>query len=134
MSNEKSSTFLERVRGVRDSAMEDLAKVTLAWTSSNTFQALNAAVSRPAMLAAVIVRKASESVTAEVLARLNMPSRDDVLALSQRLTRIELVLDDVGAGIDQLRRASSQKQRSAVRERETLGEGRPASLPVSGGA
>jgi hypothetical protein len=130
MSSETSKGLFERMRGVRDSAMEDLAKVTLVWTRSSTYQAINAAVSKPAMLAAAIFRKAAESAMADVLARLNMPSREDVLALSQRLTRIEMVLDDVGAGMDQFRRWSSQKQRPAAREREGNGDGRPGASPA----
>ncbi len=130
MSSESSKGLFERMRGVRDSAMEDLAKVTLAWTSSDTYQAINAAVSKPTLLATAIFRKAIESAMADVLARLNMPSREDVLALSQRLTRIEMVLDDVGAGMDQFRRWSSQRQRPAARERESKGDGRPGASPA----
>jgi hypothetical protein len=129
MSSESSKGFFDTMRGVRDSAMEDLAKVTLAWTSSDTYQAINAAISRPALLAAGIFRKATESAMADLLARLNMPSREDVLALSQRLTRIEMVLDDLGAGMDQFQRGSSRQQRPAAREREGNGDGRPGASP-----
>jgi hypothetical protein len=131
MSSESGKGFFETMRGVRDSAMEDVAKATLAWTSSDTYQAINAAISRPALLAAAIFRKATESAMADLLARLNMPSREDVLALSQRLTRIEMVLDDVGAGMDQLRRSSGRQQRPAAREREGNGDGRPGATPAA---
>lgn len=126
MGHQSSKSFLERIRGARDSAMEDLAKVTLAWTSSHTFQSINAAIARPVLLANALFRKARESAMADVLARLNMPSREDVLTLSQRLTRIEMVLDDVGAGLEQVRRAASQKSRPATRE--STGEGRTGPL------
>jgi hypothetical protein len=129
MSSGSDKGIFEKVRGVRDSAMEDLAKVTLAWTSSDSYQAINAAISKPTLLAAAIFRKAADSAMADLLARLNLPSREDVLALSQRLTRIEMALDDVGAGLDQLRRESSQKQRPAAREREGNGDGRPGASP-----
>jgi hypothetical protein len=129
MSSETSKGLLERVRGMRDSMMEDLAKVTLAWTSSDGFQTINAVISKPTLLTAAIFRKATESAMADVLAKLNLPSREDVLALSQRLTRIEMALDDVGAGMDQLRR-SSQQQRPAPRERENHGGGRPGKSPT----
>jgi hypothetical protein len=131
MSSESGKGFSETMRGVRDSAMEDVAKLTLAWTSSDTYQAINAAISRPTLLAAAIFRKATESAMADLLARFNMPSREDVLALSQRLTRIEMVLDDVGAGMDQLRQWSSKQQRPAVREREGNGDGRPGASPAA---
>jgi hypothetical protein len=126
MSSENSKGIFERMRGARDSALEDLAKVTLAWTSSHAYQSVNAAISRPTLLAAAVFRKATESAMADMLARLNIPSREDVLSLSQRLTRIEMVLDDLGAGMDQIRRSSSKQQRPAAREREGNGEGRPA--------
>jgi hypothetical protein len=125
MGSENSKGLFERARGLRDSALEDLAKVTLAWTSSHAFQSVNAAFTKPTLLAAAIFRKATESAMADMLARLNMPSREDVLSLSQRLTRIEMVLDDLGAAMDQVRRSSSAK-RPAARERESNGEGRPA--------
>ena len=61
-----------------------------------------------------------------VLARLNMPSRGDVLTLSQRMTHIEMVLDDVGAGFDQLRRSipTTRPQRTPSRDRD-IGTGPP---------
>jgi hypothetical protein len=42
-----------------------------------------------------------------------------------------MVLDDVGAGMDQLRRWSSKQQRPAVREREGNGDGRPGASPAA---
>src|SRR5450631_2540824 len=130
MSNEASKGLLDKLRGVRDSAMEDLAKVTLSWTSSDTFQALNAVISKPAMLTTAILRRKTEAAMADVLSRLNLPSREDVLALSQRLTRIEMTLDDLGAGMDHIRRASGQKPRPTARDRDINGEGRPAISPI----
>jgi len=111
MESEGKNGFFGKVRGVRDSAMDDLAKMTLAWTSSDVYQGMNASIVKPVMLLAGISRKATRSVTAGALGRLNLPSREDVLALSQRLTRMEMVLDDLGAGMDQLLRSSVRGQR-----------------------
>ena len=122
MSSEGGKGFFDRVRAVRDSGMEDWAKVTLAWTSSDAFQAFNAAISKPALLTAAVVRKATEAAMADVLARLNLPSREEVLALSQRLTRIEMALDDLAAGMEQLGRGSSRQRRPAARGRESSQE------------
>jgi len=123
MSSGDKNGLIDQVRGARDSAMENLAKVTLAWTSSTTYQTASAALARPVLLAAAIFHKASASAMADLLARLNLPSREDVLALSQRLTRIEMVLDDIGAGIDQVRNDSG---RPAARKRERNGQVHPA--------
>jgi hypothetical protein len=124
MGSETSKGLFERMRGVRDSTMEDVAKATLAWTSSDAYQAINAAISKPTLMAAAMFRRATESAMADVLANLNIPSRTEVLALSQRLTRIEMALDDVGAGMDQIRRASGRPQRPPARGRDGTGAGR----------
>ncbi len=105
MKSEDDTGVLERLRAIRDSAMKEMAQVTLAWTSSDAYQAMNAAVSKPALLTAGVFRKASDAAMTDLLAALNIPSRAEVLALSQRLTRIEMALDDLGAGLDEVRRA-----------------------------
>jgi hypothetical protein len=131
MSSDDGKGLLDKVRAMRDSGLEDLAKVTLAWTSSDAYQAVNAAISKPALLTAAMVRKATEAAMADVLARFNLPSREDVLALSQRLTRIEMALDDLAAGVDQLRRGPGQPQRPVARGRDGNGEGRPGTRPAA---
>jgi hypothetical protein len=105
MKSEDDTGVLEKLRAIRDSAMKEMAQVTLAWTSSDAYQAMNAAVSKPALLTAGVFRKASDAAMTDLLAALNIPSRSEVLALSQRLTRIEMALDDLGAGLDEVRRA-----------------------------
>jgi hypothetical protein len=131
MSSDGEKGLFEKVRAMRDSGLEDLAKVTLAWTSSDAYQAVNAAISKPALLTAAMVRKATEAAMADVLARLNLPSREDVLALSQRLTRIEMALDDLAAGMDQLRRGPGRPQRPVARARGGNGEGRTGARPAT---
>lgn len=132
MSGEKQRGLLQAIRGVRDSIIEDSARLTLAWTSSNTYQSISASIARPLLLTTALVRKATASRMASMLARLNMPSREDVLSLSQRLTRIEMVLDDVGAGMDQMRRAAARAPRPAVKDRETTGNGHPGTTVNEG--
>jgi hypothetical protein len=95
--------------------MEEFAKVVLTVTSTRGYQRANAAVAKPALLATAVLREKREAAMAELLAMLNIPSREEVLALSQRLTRIEMTLDDLGAGMDQLRRAADPKALSSSR-------------------
>ena len=65
----------------------------------------------------------------EVLANLNMPSREEVLSLSTRLTHIEMAIDDLGAGLEQLRRSvgGARPQRTSTRERDGGSETRTVS-------
>ena len=107
------------LRDARDAAMDAWAKATLRLTSSHEYQRLSGAISKPMLLATAFFRQTTEGVMSELLARFNMPSREEVLSLSQRLTRIEMALDDLGAGLDQLRRSGAARpQRPATRERE----------------
>jgi hypothetical protein len=110
------------LRGARDTLMEDWAKVALAVTSTHAWQQANAAIARPSLLVTALLKEKREAAMSDLLGQLNMPSREDVLTLSQRLTRIEMVLDDLGAGMDQLRRAAGRSQRPAARE---AGNGAP---------
>jgi len=43
------------------------------------------------------------------LALLNMPTRSDVSSLAERLTNIELRLDDLDARLDEIRSAATQQ-------------------------
>jgi hypothetical protein len=73
------------------------------------------------------------------LAQLNMPSREEVLSLSQRLTHIEMALDDMGASLEQVRRAAQaqprrQPQRTAARDTDLDSEPRPAARARNAGS
>lgn len=120
MSKDQEATrqfdLLKSLRAARDTVMSDLAKVTLALTSTHLWQRVNAVIATPTLLVSALLREKREAAASEVLAVLNLPSREDVLTLSQRLTRIEMALDDLGAGMDQLRRPASRPQRAATRE------------------
>jgi hypothetical protein len=121
MGNDSNKGLVDKLREFRDSGMESAAKATLTWTSSDTYQRLNAVISKPAMLGIALFRRAREAAMADLLGALNVPSRADVLALSQRLTRIEMALDDVGAGMDEIRRGSSSKRTATARAQEGNG-------------
>ena len=120
MSQEKEATkgfqLVKKLRGVRDGLMGDFAKVTVAITSTHLYQAANALVAKPTLLASALLKEKREAAMSDLLGQLNMPSREEVLTLSQRLTRIEMVLDDVSAGLDQLRRPAGRTPRPAGRE------------------
>jgi hypothetical protein len=117
------------LREGRDAGMDKWAKVALRLTSSRPYQRITSAIARPALLATALMRTATETAMSTFLAQVNMPSREEVLSLSKRLTRIEMVLDDLGAGMDQLRRtaaapasASAGSAQKPRRERESSRE------------
>jgi hypothetical protein len=112
----KGFDLFQTMTGTRDSFMEDFARIVLSLTSTGAYQRANAAFAKPALLATAVLREKREAAMSELLAFFNIPSRDELLALSQRLTRIEMTLDDLGAGMDQLRRGAATPERPATRE------------------
>lgn len=94
------------LRMARDRGMESWARVALTVTSSGAYSRATAALAKPGLIVTALVRTKTDELMSRLLARVNMPSRGDVLALSVRLTHIELTLDDLGAAIDELRAAA----------------------------
>ena len=120
---------MKLIRDARDGSLDAWAKLMLRLTSSHEYQRLQGAISKPTLLAIALYRKAAESAMTEVLANLNMPSREEVLSLSTRLTHIEMAIDDLGAGLEQLRRSvgGARPQRTSTRERDGGSETRTVS-------
>ena|SRR5437762_2158834 len=116
---EKQFDAVKMFRDARDGVMDAWAKLALNLTSSHEYQRVQGMIAKPALLGYALFRKATESVMSPVLAQMNMPSREEILGIAQRLTRIEMTLDDLGAALEQLRRFAARPQRSqAVRDRE----------------
>ena len=120
---------MKLIRDARDGSLDAWAKLMLRLTSSHEYQRVQGAISKPTLLAIALYRKAAESAMTEVLANLNMPSREEVLSLSTRLTHIEMAIDDLGAGLEQLRRSvgGARPQRTSTRERDGGSETRTVS-------
>jgi hypothetical protein len=65
-------------------------------------------------------RKATEAAMAQVLANANMPTRADVISLAERLTHIEMRLDDLEALLEEAprpaRKAAHPKSKPGTTE------------------
>ncbi len=49
-----------------------------------------------------LMRKQMNDLMAQSLRQMNLPTRDEVLNLAERLTRVEMALDDLDAKLDQI--------------------------------
>jgi len=94
---------LKSWREARGAAMASWAKLALQITGSDAYSRMSSLVARPGLVAAGLLRKETERAMAMLLAHANMPSRAEVLALSTRLTHIEMALDDLAAAVEALR-------------------------------
>lgn len=105
-------------RALRDANLDAWAKSMAQMTNSDAF-AKTIGLQLDTMLAASApLKQAMQQYTEAYLAQANMPSRAEVVGLAQRLTNIELRLDDMQAQLDDVL--------AAVRERPTLAAPAPA--------
>jgi hypothetical protein len=112
----KSTGFdlFEQLRKVRDQGMDAWAKTTLRITSSEPYHRAVGVLVQPGLIATALFRRSSGKAMSQLLAQLHMPSREEVLSLSQRLTHIEVALDDLSAAIDAVRAAYPQGEPAAT--------------------
>jgi hypothetical protein len=100
VANPKSEGFLDALRNVRNIYVDAWARTTQQITSSDAYARAQKLLTQPGLMAAGFARKATDAWTTQWLGQFNLPSRNDVLGLSTRLTRIEMVLDDLGAALE----------------------------------
>jgi hypothetical protein len=115
--------MIDRLQKARDQGITAWAKATLRVTSSEPYLRATGLLMQPGLLATAFVRNSTEKTMSELLARFNMPSREEVLSLSQRLTRIEVVLDDLSAAVDAIRGPHSQPEETPAKASQGNGNG-----------
>jgi len=96
------------LREARDLGVDRCARVVLTVTSSGAYSRASSALGKPGLIAAAVARHVTDTAMTQLLSRVNMPSRTDVLSLSTRLTHIEMALDDLGAALDVMRASAVQ--------------------------
>jgi hypothetical protein len=111
------------VRETRDRVMDTWARLTLKLTSSHEYQRVQGTLLKPVLIGYTLARKASEAMMGPFLSYLNMPTREEVISIAQRLTHVEMTLDDLGAAIEQIRRATVARPQRTQASREREGNG-----------
>ena len=71
------------------------------------------------LAASVPLRKAVEQAMTQVLGQINMPTRAEVLSIAERMTNIEMRLDDLDARFDEIQRALTQIAASATQSQQS---------------
>jgi polyhydroxyalkanoic acid synthase PhaR subunit len=88
-------------KGVRDAGMDAWSKMMIQLVNSEAYSQATATVLDAWLTTSAPFRKAVESTMTQVLTQLNMPTRTDVTSLAERLTHIEMRLDDLEAKLDE---------------------------------
>jgi hypothetical protein len=104
-------------KSMRDSGMESWSKMMIQLVNSDAFAQANGTMLDAWLTNSAPFRKALEASMAQALAKLNMPTRADFISLAERLTNIEMRLDDLEAKLE----AMSAPRKAAPRRKAEPG-------------
>jgi hypothetical protein len=89
-------------REVRDAYMDAWSKTMVDAVNSEAYAKTSGAVLDGYLTASSPFREALEKAMVQALQQLSMPSRADFVSLADRMTNVEMKLDDMDAKLDQL--------------------------------
>lgn len=108
-------------REVRDNYLDVWAKTMVDAVNSEAYAKATGMMLDTYLTASAPFREALEKSTTQALQQLSMPSRADFISLAERLTNVEMKLDDLDAKLDEigksLKKSSSERKPAAVRNR-----------------
>lgn len=87
------------LKGMRDANMEAWSKIMVDVVNSEAYAESTGAMLDAWLTSSGPFRKTIESGMAQTLAELNLPTRDDITRIAERLTNIEMRLDDLDANL-----------------------------------
>jgi hypothetical protein len=103
--NDQKADFFDptgMLKSMRDTGLERWSKAMTGLVHGDAFAQANGAMLDALLSTSAPFRKSLETVMAQTLANLSLPSRDEVARLAERLTNMEMRLDDMDSKLDQL--------------------------------
>jgi hypothetical protein len=104
---------------IRDANMDSWSKMMIQIVNTDAYAAATGTMLDAWLTTSGPFRKALEATLTQVLTNFNMPTRDDVTSLAERLTHIEIRLDDLEAKLEEAlrpaRKAGGNKAPGATR-------------------
>ena len=101
---------------MRDSGMDAWSKMMVQLVNSEAYAQATAGMMDTWLTTSAPFRKAIESTMTQVLTQLNMPTRSDITSLAERLTHIEMRLDDLEAKLDERQHATIKPSSGKTKE------------------
>lgn len=98
----------ESFRSMRDSYLESMSKTMVEAVNSEGYAQATGAMLDYCLSASAPFREVLERSMAQTLQQLSLPSKQDVAALAERFTNMEMRLDDLDAKIDRLVRGMTR--------------------------
>ena len=87
---------------MRDKGMEAWAKTMTDLVGSDAYSEASGQMLDAWLKTSGPFREITQKAIAQSMANLNLPSRDDVTRLAERLTNLEMRLDDLDAKVDEV--------------------------------
>ena len=94
----------EPFRAMRDAYLEGMAKATVEAVNTEAYAQASGAMLEGYLGAMAPFREALDKSMLQGLQQLELPSRQDVAALAERFTNLEMRLDDMDAKLDAIRK------------------------------
>jgi polyhydroxyalkanoic acid synthase PhaR subunit len=99
---------LDAWRGVRDVYMDAWSKNMVEMVNTEAYAQATGAMLDTYLTASTPFREALEKAMVRTLEQLAMPTRADVVSIAERMTNIEMRLDDLDAKLDTIQRLITQ--------------------------
>ncbi len=110
------------LKTIRDANMETWSKMMIEYVNTDAYARVTGEMLDAWLSNSAPFRKAIEAAMAQALGNLNLPSRAEVVGLAERLTNIEMRLDDMEAKLDEslrgARRTSAATKNNSGQRRD----------------
>jgi polyhydroxyalkanoate synthesis regulator phasin len=125
---------LDPFRGMRDAYLEAMAKAMVEAVNTEGYAQATGAMLDNSLTISAPVREAMEKSMLQVLQQLALPSRQDIVALAERFTNLEMRLDDIDAKLDRIEKQPHTAQSVAKAEPAWKADTYPRAKPARGAA
>jgi hypothetical protein len=112
--NNKPYDPMEPFRGMRDAYLDVWAKTMVDMVNSEAYSQATGVMLDTYLTASAPFREAVEKAMLKTLEQLAMPTRADIISLADRMTNVEMRLDDLDAKIDLVLARTAQPAKPAA--------------------
>ena len=121
----------EAFRGMRDKYLESMSKVMIDAVNSEEYAQATGAMLNSYLTLSAPFREALDKAMLMALEQFSLPSRQQVIALAERFTNLEMRLDDIDAKLDRILESPAASRPSAAEappggKRSTTSKAKPS--------
>jgi hypothetical protein len=117
--HDKPSDPMDPWREMRDAFLKSWSKTMIESVNSESYVKATGAILDTYLSASSPFRETVEKAMLHALQQLSMPSRADFVGLAERMTNIEMRLDDMDAKLDLIKGLISKSQPTKQKTRKT---------------